>query len=68
MTNKKLIKSLKKDVEKLRNKINNSTLKLKDEKNYILIFDTLTTEIESDICNLKQTFDILIDDINDMND
>jgi hypothetical protein len=66
MKNKKLVKILRKDVEILRNKINNSTVKLKDEKNYNLTFDTLTTEIESDICNLLDTFDELIDDIDDM--
>jgi hypothetical protein len=66
MKNKKLVKLLKKDVEKLRYKINNSAVELKDENNYDLIFDTLVTEIESDICNLIDTFNTLIDDIDDM--
>ena len=67
MKNKKLVKLLRNEVEKLRNKINDSTLELKNEKNYDLVFDTLTTEVESDICNLLDTFDTLIDDIDDMN-
>jgi hypothetical protein len=66
MTNRKLVKSLLKKVETLRQEIIDSTLEIKNEKNYDLVFDTLSTEIESDLCGLIDTFKLLIDDIDDM--
>jgi hypothetical protein len=66
MTNRKLVKSLLKKVETLRQEIIDSTLEIKNEKNYDLVFDTLSTEVESDLCNLIDTFKLLIDDIDDM--
>jgi hypothetical protein len=66
MTNKKLVKSLLKKVETLRQEIIDSTLEIKNEKNYDLVFDTLSTEVESDLCGLIDTFKLLIDDIDDM--
>ena len=66
MTNRKLVKSLLKKVEALRHEIGDATHELKDEKNYLLIHDTLSTEVESDLCNLIDTFKLLIDDIDDM--
>jgi hypothetical protein len=66
MTNRKLVKSLLKKVETLRQEIIDSTLEIKNEKNYDLVFDTLSTEVESDLCGLIDTFKLLIDDIDDM--
>jgi len=67
MTNRKLVKSLLKKVETLRQEIIDITmLEVKSEKNYDLVFDTLSTEVESDLCNLIDTFKLLIDDIDDM--
>ena len=66
MTNKKLVKSLLQKVEALRQEIIDTTHELKDEKNYLLIHDTLSTEVESDLLNLIDTFELLIDDIDEM--
>jgi hypothetical protein len=66
MTNRKLVKSLLKKVETLRQEIIDTSFEVQDEKNYDLVFDTLSTEVESDLCNLIDTFKLLIDDIDDM--
>jgi hypothetical protein len=66
MTNKKLVKSLLKKVETLRQEIIDASFEVQDEKNYDLVFDTLSTEVESDLCGLIDTFKLLIDDIDDM--
>lgn len=66
MTNKKLVKSLLQKVEALRQEIIDATHELKDEKNYTLIHDTLSTEVESDLLNLIDTFESLMFDIDDL--
>jgi hypothetical protein len=66
MTNRKLVKSLLKKVETLRQEIIDTSFEVQDEKNYDLVFDTLSTEVESDLCGLIDTFKLLIDDIDDM--
>jgi hypothetical protein len=66
MTNKKLVKLLLKKVETLRQEIIDASFEVQDEKNYDLVFDTLSTEVESDLCGLIDTFKLLIDDIDDM--
>ena len=66
MTNRKLVKSLLQKVEALRQEIIDATHELKDEKNYTLIHDTLSTEVESDLLNLIDTFESLMFDIDDL--
>jgi hypothetical protein len=63
MKNLKTIQSLKNEVELLRNKIIDATLTLKADSSYDLIFDSLSTDIESDLCSVLDTFETLIDEV-----
>jgi hypothetical protein len=67
MKNLKTIQSLKNEVELLRNKIIDATLTLKADSSYDLIFDSLSTDIESDLCNILDTFETLIDEVESIN-
>jgi len=67
MKNLKTIQSLKNEVELLRNKIIDATLTLKADSSYDLIFDSLSTDIESDLCSVLDTFETLIDEVESIN-
>ena len=67
MKNLKTIQSLKNEVELLRNKIIDATLTLKADSSYDLIFDSLSTDIESDLCNVLDTFETLIEEVESIN-
>jgi hypothetical protein len=67
MKNLKTLKSLKNEIELLRTKIIDASLALKVDNNYDLIFDSLETDVESDLCNLLSTFEMLIEEVEDIN-
>ena len=60
-----LLKLIQSKIEKLRDEVNDLTnlVDESDEENYFLVFDTLTTELESDLCNAIDTVSNLIDEI-----
>jgi glycosyltransferase involved in cell wall biosynthesis len=51
----------------LRTKIINASIDLKVDNSYELIFNTLETDVESDLCNLLNTFETLIDEVESIN-
>jgi hypothetical protein len=66
MNNIQLVQFILSKVESLREEIIDLTHEVKDEDNYDLVFDTLSTEVESDLINLIDTFNLLIDDLDDL--
>ena len=67
MKNLKTLKSLKKEIELLRTKIIDISIDLKVDNSYELIFDSLETDVESDLCNLLNTFEMLIEEVESIN-
>jgi hypothetical protein len=65
MTNVELLQLIKSKIENVRNEINDLSLNIVEDQNYDLIFDTLSTELESDLCNAIDTINLLIDDVED---
>jgi hypothetical protein len=61
MTNIELLKLILSKIEKVRDEIND--LDVVEDENYDLIFDTLCTRLESDLCNAIDTVNELIDDV-----
>ena len=65
MTNVELLQLIKSKIENVRNEINDLSLNIVEDQNYDLISDTLSTELESDLCNAIDTINLLIDDVED---
>jgi hypothetical protein len=63
MTNIELLKSILSKIENVRDEINDLTTEVVVDKNYDLIFDTLCTKLESDLCSAIDTVNELIDDV-----
>jgi hypothetical protein len=66
MNNIQLVQFILSKVESLREEIVDLTYDVKDEDNYDLVFDTLSTEVESDLINLIDTLNLLVDDLDDL--
>ena len=65
MTNIELLQFIKNKIENVRDEINDLSLNVVEDQNYDLIFDTLSIELESDLCNVIDTIESLIDDVED---
>jgi hypothetical protein len=63
MTNIELLNLILSKIENVRNEINDLTTDVVEDENYDLIFDTLVTELESDLCNAIDTVNNLIDNV-----
>jgi hypothetical protein len=63
MTNIELLKLILSKIENVRDEINDLTTEVVADENYDLIFDTLCTRLESDLCNAIDTVNELIDDV-----
>ena len=61
MNNIELLQLIKDKIEKVRDEIND--LNVVEDENYDLIFDTLATNLESDLCNAIDTVELLIDNV-----
>ncbi len=66
MNNIQIVQFILSKVESLREEIVDLTYDVKDEDNYDLVFDTLSTEVESDLINLIDTLNLLVDDLDDL--
>ena len=63
MTNQQLLELIKRKIENVRHEIIDLTILIVEDDNYDLIYDTLATNLESDLCNAIDTVSLLIDDI-----
>ena len=63
MTNIELLNLILSKIENVRNEINDLTINVVGDDNYDLVFDTLVTDLESDLCNAIDTVNNLIDDV-----
>jgi hypothetical protein len=65
MNNLKLLNKIKSKLEKTREEINELSLKVGKDENFWLVFDMISTELESDLCNALNTVETCIEDIED---
>ena len=65
MINIELLQLIKSKIENVRDEINDLTTEVVADQNYDLIFDTLVTDLESDLCAAIDTVSLLIDDVED---
>lgn len=66
MNNLKLLNKIKSKLEKTREEIIELSLKVGEDENYWIVFDMLSTELESDLCNALDTVECCIDEITDL--
>ena len=63
MTNQQLLELIKRKIENVRHEIIDLTILIVEDDNYDLIYDTLATNLESDLCNAIDTVELLIDNV-----